>query len=134
MRNYKPNLFSWFLCFFRVVVWPVSSIVSYSTTYHWGGLEYHQWHMYYSYMYYNHTTNLGAWTVSVCPSCFPLAAVRAPSEHHGLLSVQRSPGSRRPEEQQAESAGRQPVEPQPQTWTLWNTDLCEFISLLTPDV
>lgn len=42
------------------------------------------------------------------------AAERAAPGLLGLLPVRRAASSRRPEEQQAEPAGRQPVEPQPQ--------------------
>lgn len=54
------------------------------------------------------------------------AAEHTTSRCSSLFLVRCLVGSRRPEEQQAEPAVRQPVEPQPQTWLLWDQDVGEF--------
>lgn len=54
------------------------------------------------------------------------AAEHTASRGSGLFLVRRPVGSRRPEQQQAEPAVRQPVEPQPQTRLLRDPDVGEF--------
>lgn len=60
------------------------------------------------------------------------AAERASPGLFGLLPVRRAAGSRRPEEQQAEPAGCEPVEPQPQIRILRDSRIGEFLSPLCP--
>lgn len=60
------------------------------------------------------------------------AAERAEAGFFGLLPVWRAAGSRRPEEQQAEPAGRQLVEPQPQTRILRDSRIGEFSLTRSP--
>lgn len=54
------------------------------------------------------------------------AAEHTTSRCSSLFLVWCLVGSRRPEKQQAEPALRQPVEPQPQTWLLWDPHVGEF--------
>lgn len=62
----------------------------------------------------------------IFPHSFPglLAAERAASKRPGLLPLRGPAGPRRPEEQQAQSAVHQPVEPEPQARTLRDASLC----------